>query len=388
MTQLPHSVATNEPIAARRKAALSAVDNQTDVMQQFAEKYRFINNKGKEACVDTALQYLNETFFRDCGRQVTGFHQMQVITVALETDLNPFNNELYGIWTPFGDLKVLATVDGWNRLATSLDLTLRDFTYSDTMEKVQINGYEYSVPTWIECKVVSEEKGASHAREFFWEVYNNSANQTISWSRPARQLANVAFVQALRKMLRITALSDSDTIADIDRHYEAESMKKSQRKPEATTSSSEAKPYKAKQQPKELNIDIDSIPVIDIENEPGHGAQEVSKSDTNDSADDTTLAANEAEPEKAPTTETSAPKMTEQPTSSPASKEMAVAVDKHEAEHIDETTVPRAVLMMIKPIMAKVKNGVKPMEDLIDMRNVISDELALRWFDQEVEKLK
>lgn len=387
MTQLPHSVATNEPIAPRRKAALSSIDIQTDVMQQFAEKYRF-NNKGKEACVDTALQYLNETFFRDCSRQVTSFHQMQVITVALETDLNPFNNELYGIWTPFGDLKVLATVDGWNRLATSLDLTLRDFTYSETMEKVQINGHEYSVPTWIECKVVSEDKGASHAREFFWEVYNNSANQTISWSRPARQLANVAFVQALRKMLRITALSDSDTIADIDRHYEAESMKKSQLKPEAkaATSSSDARAYKAKQQPKELNIDIDSIPVIDIENEPGHGVQEVSQPDTSSSAGDTTLAANEAEPEEAPATETSAPETTEQPISS--SKEAAVAIEKHEAEHVDETTVPRAVLMMIKPIMAKVKNGVKPMEDLMAMRNVISDELALRWFDQEVEKLK
>lgn len=389
-----HSINTNEPVIERRVAALKSVEVQTDVMRQFAENYRFTVSGSKEVCIDSSLDYLNRTFFRkhiEDGRQITTYHQMQVITVSLETGLNPFNNELYGTFTSFGDLKVLATVDGWMRLATSQDIDLREFTYSESTEKVTLNGHEYSVPTWVECRLNSKEKGASQAREYFWEVYNNSANQTITWSRPTRTLTNVSLIQALRRMLRITALADSDVIADINRHYEAEMMAVKQKRhleqctgqpvtqkePEArevkpTSTNQVSRPVERK-----LNIDIQNIEVIDLEISPQETATNVSE--THNAEETEVLIDNEAEiVVNEPVVQQPAKKVTTKKAINTENVDLAVL----------EQSVPRSVLMIIKPILEDVRVGKKTLDTLKVIRNVVSGDIALQWFDAQIALLE
>lgn len=385
-------IATSEPITERRTAALKAVDVQKDVMRQFAEQYRFKLNGSQDASVDAALEYLNKTFFRgliDNGRRITSYHQMQVITVALETGLNPFNNELYGVFTPFGDLKVMATVDGWMRLATSQDIDNREFTYSDSTESVEINGHQYHVPTWVECKLHSKEKGTSQAREYFWEVYNNSMNQTLTWSRPSRTLTNVSFIQALRRMLRVTALADSDIIADINRHYEAEMAKQTTSK---IGKGSVSKP--PVKQSRELNIDIDTVEIIDLsvkdeavlDQEPESVEQPPEKCEKPETV---SKEKNEVESDEAPNTLVSEEVVSAE-TETTTSKPIISSVERETVitEPVSETSVPREVLMIIKPLIQQVKFGQKSVEDLIKVRRAITSEIGLKWFDDEVEQLK
>ncbi|EGR4213377.1 hypothetical protein DDN60_12610 [Vibrio cholerae] len=399
MSATPKSISTDEPVAERRIAALKDASIQHDVMRQFAEVYRFTIGDKKEICVESALNYLNKTFFRSHitdGRQITSYHQMQVITVSLETGLNPFNNELYGVFTPFGDLKIMATVDGWNRLATSFDIQERLFTYSETSEEVEVLGHKYNVPTWIECRVSSKEKGVSHAREFFWEVYNNSVNQVLTWSRPARTLANVSFIQALRRMLRITALSDSDVIADINRHYEAELHK------QAAKNGSKPNDYipvnNQQERERPLNIDLDKIQVIELEK----SSETLVETPTSEESQETQSTKEEPQ---ALVLEESSEEIEELSTEGlqstisndlnhsdsqskcePVMDELAMPDDRGLAE-ISETSVPREVLTIIKPMLQDVKYGVKPISWLKPFRDIISDEVGLKWFDQEINKL-
>ncbi len=188
-----YSKVSNQPVESRRLNHLRSVDVQTKLHVEFAEKYGFMDDEGN-AEPEKALAYLDGTFFREWlekGHRLTNFQRIQVVQFALETELNPFNNEIYGVRTPFGDLKVLATIDGWNKIATHEEIVERTFKYSEDEVDADLNHGKYKVPKWIECTIVHKTKGTSVAREYFKEVFDSSAHHLPSWTRPARMLSHV-----------------------------------------------------------------------------------------------------------------------------------------------------------------------------------------------------
>lgn len=419
-----------------RRANLRSVDVNQQLHKAFAEKYGFVDNEGNSD-VAAALSQLDNTFFKsdiDKGRKISNYHRTQVITVSAETELNPFNAEIYGIFTPFGDLKVMATMDGWLKIATSEPITKREFTYSETTVSVEIHGKKYNVPEWIECYIEHKEKGSSHAREYFQEVFDNGQNHLPSWSRPARMLSHVAFIQALRRLLRISSLADSDIIADITKEYEAlvtqakfeasidDAAAAEDSPPSATKArnSSNTTTFKAnsneENKPRGLNIKLEDVEVADIDEV---GSQ---KSGTTESKETETPQVNEvtedSEPEvsaaeveviaESPEQAVSESSKTEEKVieeTTVVSENESQVVDnaetvelpvqqpsqepnKVEQETINEMTLPRNVLSMFKPMFQQVLNGEKPLQALIACGKVITDERAKVWFAQQLEELK
>ncbi|MDF9399154.1 hypothetical protein [Vibrio sp. 1180_3] len=369
--------ASSEPIDARRKAALRSVDVQQKLHDEFAEKYGFLN-ENQEIDIVSAFNYLDGTFFRDIidrGITVTNYLRTQVVTVALETGLNPFNNEIYGCITPFGDLKVMATMDGWMKIATSENITQRTYLYSDASEIVEINGVEYQVPAWIECTLVHKDKGTSTAREYFLEVFQNALHHLPSWTRPARMLRHVAFIQALRQMVSINALSDSDIISDITREYEALATKA---QAEMYRNKEHDKPLKVDasfpsvKQTRALNIDLESI---DIEG------------DTEVEAKAEPQVEAKAEPQVEAKAEPQVEAKAEPQVEAKAEPQVEAKAEP-QVEVFEEVYVNRTVLQIIKPYLALADKGRLTIESLKKKRCIIKDAYALKWFDQQVQKLE
>lgn len=419
-----------------RRANLRTVDVNQQLHHAFAEKYGFVDNEGKSD-VAAALSQLDNTFFKsdiEKGRKISNYHRTQVITVSAETELNPFNAEIYGIFTPFGDLKVMATMDGWLKIATSEPITKREFTYSETTVSVEIHGKKYNVPEWIECYIEHKEKGSSHAREYFQEVFDNGQNHLPSWSRPARMLSHVVFIQALRRLLRISSLADSDIIADITKEYEAlvtqakyeasidDAAAAENSQPSATkaTHSSHTTTFKAnsieENKPRGLNIKLEDVEVADIDEVGSQKSGDTESKETetpqvkevtNDSEPEVSAAeaeviaespeqvvsesskaeekeANEAQVvSEQKTQEVESPETVEQSVQQPSQEVLQV---KQEA--INEMTLPRNVLSMFKPMFQQVLNGEKSLQTLIACGKVITDERAKIWFAQQLEELK
>ena len=339
--------------ALQHRSSDESVTN-SELLLQFAEKYGFTKLKSSpQEAIKAALEQLNRTFFFydiSKGEDIKTYHQIQVVSVALETGLNPFNNELYGIFTPFG-FKVRGTIDGWMKISARRDVKLREFTYSDTMEKVNIEGSEYSVPTWVECKVVSESKGTSIAREYFWEIYNNSFNQTFSWLRPARMLSNIAYIQANKRLFEFKGIDDSDTIADINKNFEARM----------------GKAHFPKKNVKLVEVDADES----VDTKPS-----VTEAEVTEEAADTKPTVTEVE-------------VTEEAVNTKPTVTGAKVTEEVESTttEIPEEVVSREVLTLIKPMLRDVKCGLKPVKWLVQFRAIIKNDLALQWFDQEVNKL-
>lgn len=407
-----------EPSQQRRHTTLRSVEANQMIHKTFAEKYGYIDDNGK-ANIQDALNYLDNTFFKsfiEKGRTITNYHRTQVITVASETDLNPFNNEIYGIFTPFGDLKVTATMDGWLKLATNESITKREFNYSPDTVEVVINGNTYKVPEWIECTIEHETKGVSQAREYFSEVFDNGQNHLPSWSRPARMLSHVSFIQALRRMLRINSLADSDIISDITKEYEmlatqanymasVDAVDNGQRSVNNTQQVNENRPQttslpqKAK---KRLNINLDDIEVVDsMGSKPGTAEPtppEVSVQQPESSAQNVEATTSKVEQtENADIEEPLAQEDTEnsevevQNTKTESKQETTkVEVensDETEDALINEMTLPRNVLSMFKPMFQQVLNGSKTLSQLEAYGKIITDERAKVWFKQQLKQL-
>lgn len=413
----PQHAQSSEQLPERRVAALRSVEVQQKLHAQFAEKYGFIDNHGNSD-IDSALHYLKETFFKqeqaEPGKYptVTVYHLTQVITVALETDLNPFTNDLYGKWTAFGDLKVFATMDGWMKIATSEAITKRDFIYSPTMTTVEINGVQYNVPEWIECQLEHKEKGISHAREFFLEVFNNSQHHLPSWSRPARMLSHVAFIQALRRMLRISSLCDSDMIVDMTKEYEALSMQQKSVTTAAvpvqqnqTASNANTRQYQssaptATAKPnRQLNVSLDDVEIVTI----GAASKVNADSESTDAVEQETnvdtaeVSPVDTQPTNQPVSQEVGTPEVKQEASSPEEENVASVpeqpVCKEEAAvsdpvEVNELMVNRTIVQIVKPFIENCKCGRISIEQLIEKRVIITDELGRRWFDQEVNKLR
>ncbi|MEQ6344789.1 hypothetical protein [Vibrio cyclitrophicus] len=407
-----------EPSQQRRHATLRSVEANQMIHKTFAEKYGYIDDNGK-ANIQDALNYLDNTFFKsfiEKGRTITNYHRTQVITVSSETDLNPFNNEIYGIFTPFGDLKVTATMDGWLKLATNESITKREFNYSPDTVEVVINGNTYKVPEWIECTIEHETKGVSQAREYFSEVFDNGQNHLPSWSRPARMLSHVSFIQALRRMLRINSLADSDIISDITKEYEmlatqanymasVDAVDNGQRSVNNTQQVNENRsqttsmPQKAK---KRLNINLDDIEVVDsMGSKPGTAEPtppEVSVQQPESSAQN--VEATTSKVEKTENADIEEPLAQEDTENSEVDvqnikTESKQETTKVEVENSDETedalinemTLPRNVLSMFKPMFQQVLNGSKTLSQLEAYGKIITDERAKVWFKQQLKQL-
>lgn len=218
-------------MVAKSKPVMSSQETES-IEQQFATKYGFVKDGQCEIDKDRMLRTLQFTFFRTQTKQGTaiGYHHfLQVMVVALETGLNPFNNDLFPIFTNFGDLRIFATIQGWYKIASLDALTDRYFKYSDQIVKVQRTycneQVDIEVPSWVECYLEHEVKGQSVAREYFIENYYPTKDvHTLSWDRPARMLAHMAFIQAYRRLNSLSCLSDTDMVialADYEQEYEA-----------------------------------------------------------------------------------------------------------------------------------------------------------------------
>ena len=420
INQDPNSGIIDDKVPERRAFKLRSVENQTKLHTSFAEQFGFISDDG-DAMIDAALDTLKSTFFRDNeskARTITNYHLTQVVTVAMKTGLNPFANDLYGLWTPFGELKVFATMEGWMKIASQSDITKREYIYSDTEVEVTISNNQYQVPKWIECIVEHKTKGVSTKREYFLEVFNNAQNHLPSWQRPARALAQVAFIQALRPMLDINCLSNSDMIVDMQREYEiaavraqADLMNTNDGQTDNNLSLSSRPTMSAvtthNQSNRQLNVDLDKVEVIQF-GKP-QSVKQLAQTEE-ESSQAVVPAAKEADPEQTVdvhSSETededlvpSEPMITESvnvdtpnvEAAKAISTEVDVAPEKatinsHENE-VDELVVNRTILQIVKPFFEKFKNGAISVDKVISLRGMITDELGLRWFDQEVAKLK
>ncbi|MFD2268868.1 recombinase RecT, partial [Vibrio thalassae] len=280
---------SSEPVPLNRQRALKSVNVQSKIRDSFCERYNLLDAENSPL-ISECNALLDEHFFASAienkGLVVGNHHRALVMQVSIETGLSPFNNEIYPVITPFGQLKVMATVDGWMRIATSEPITERTYCYSDSSNKVEINGREYEVPQWIECKVVHKDRGISVAREYFEEVFQNAQHHMPSWSRPARMLRHVSFIQALRQLISVNALADSDIIADVTAAYEA---KATQAQMEIYSTSDNPTPTpltnqltsSTKQTPRALNIDLDNVT---IEGDPS--VSEVAKETEAESTDE------------------------------------------------------------------------------------------------------
>lgn len=407
-----------EPSQQRRYANLRSVEVDQMIHKTFAEKYGYIDDNGN-ANIQDALTYLDNTFFKsfiEKGRTITNYHRTQVITVSSETDLNPFNNEIYGIFTPFGDLKVTATMDGWLKLATNESITRREFNYSPDTVEIDINGKSYKVPEWIECTIEHETKGISQAREYFLEVFDNGQNHLPSWSRPARMLSHVSFIQALRRMLRISSLADSDIISDITKEYEmlatqakymasidavenGQSSVNNTQQVNENRSQTASLPQNAK---KRLNINLDDIEVVDsIGSKPGTAeptspeaqVQKPESSTQNVEAATSKVEQTEnidiEEPlarEDNEISEVDVQNLKTESTHETTKIEVGNS-DKTEDALINEMTLPRNVLSMFKPMFQQVQNGSKTLSQLEACGKAITDERAKVWFEQQLKLL-
>ncbi|MFL7013583.1 recombinase family protein [Enterovibrio norvegicus] len=394
---------SSEPISGRKKAALKNVDVQSSLFEQFAKQYRFTSDD-KKGCIESVKNHLNQTFFKSMitdGRTITDYHHAQVAIVAIDTGLNPFNNELYGVFTQFGDLKVIATVDGWMKISTSSALTVREFVYSQETTEVEINGHKYFVPVWIESHLQSSVHGASQSREYFWEVYNNSLNQTVTWSRPARALKNVAFVQAMRKLRRISGLSDSDIMADVDRDYEAMVAKSRPAMSAGANKPSEAnKPSTRASTTRKLNIDVEKLEVVDVDvdlNETNTEPATVGNLDNVEPGDASISDVDVIAEQSVVTQDGKGDEQVEgQDIAGELSTPAAQEPQAHDIENgettledlvVNESEVPSDVLMIVKPLLEKVRYGQLPIENVTCLLQAIDDDLGKRWVEQEIKKL-
>ncbi|QFT13384.1 hypothetical protein [Vibrio sp. THAF190c] len=392
-----------------RRGFLRSVDVDQKIHHSFAEKYGFVDDKG-QSDVSSALLHLDNTFFKtdiEKGKEITNFHRTQVITVSETTDLNPFNAEIYGVFTPFGDLKVMASMDGWMKIATAESITKRDFRYSESTEEIEISGKNYKVPEWIECYLEHETKGSSLAREYFSEVFDNAQNHLPSWSRPARMLSHVSFIQALRRMLRISCLADSDIISDITKEYEkiatqmhytksVESMSSQSEQASSIPCSTIEREGMKKQ--RGLNIKLDDVEVFDdvvssqnvVNEQPIEDS--VVESETAPLLEQSTIKNSDTSldllDEKEVPTETNEPVKDDE-----LKSEEIIQKQENEREplletEINEATLPRNVLSMFKPLIQLVANGEESLQTLIVCGSAITDEIAKVWFEQQVLELK
>lgn len=88
----------DDQVPERRSFKLRSVETETKIHTRFAEEFGFVDGHGN-AQVDQSLDVLKKSFFRSelqNGREITNYHLTLVITVALQTNLNPFINDLYG----------------------------------------------------------------------------------------------------------------------------------------------------------------------------------------------------------------------------------------------------------------------------------------------------
>ncbi|MGR5296973.1 hypothetical protein ACPV5U_19070 [Vibrio mediterranei] len=383
-----YSKISSEPVENRRMTHLRSVDVQSKLHVEFAEKYGFMDDEGK-AEPEKALAHLDGTFFRewiDKGHNLTNFQRIQVVQFALETELNPFNNEIYGVRTPFGDLKVQATIDGWNKIATHEEIIERNFKYSEDEVEGTVGQGTYLVPKWIECTIVHKTKGTSVAREYFKEVFDASQHHLPSWTRPARMLSHVAFIQALRRLLRVNGLGDSDIISDMTKEYERLMALAEVEKVKATnegntdivqdTQSASKMPI----QPRSLNIDLDSVV---IEEEPQNSTKsDEATTETPPLKVDVVVAEDKVDA----SVETSVGESEDLP------KKIADSVRSPEQSNaeedlIDDVYINRTILQMFKPMFEQVIKRQLTKEALIARRVMIKDPLALQWFDQKLAAL-
>lgn len=419
-TEEVSEIAPNEQSKIERRPNLRSVDVHQQLHHSFAEKYGFVDNDGKSD-VGAALSQLDNTFFQseiEKGRTINNYHRTQVITVSEETDLNPFNAEIYGIFTPFGDLKVMATMDGWLKLATAENIKKREFRYSPNTVSAEINGKTYTIPEWIECYLEHETKGSSLAREYFQEVFDNSQNHLPSWSRPARMLSHVSFIQALRRMLRISSLTDSDIISDITKEYERvttqakyqaslDCVDGSIKQPvNGNRSNRPTKPVTQPATPDEsrgLNINLDDVEIVETEEVGSLQDAEALTSETTQVEDGGDLVQDNQSDQIEPEIDDTELEAEGEPiVPEPGKEESATSEQKlqdmlasetieqpvEQQEPINEMTLPRNVLSMFKPMIQQVLNGDKPLESLIACGKVITDERTKIWFEQQLSDLR
>lgn len=307
---------------------------------------------------------------------------------------------------------MFATIEGWNKIATMEAITKRDFIYSEDEVTVDVQGVEYQVPKWIECTVEHKEKGVSKAREYFLEVYNNSQQHLPTWFRPARALANVTFIQSLRRMLNINCLATNDMITDMTREYEmytakatADDAAKQAQSQQSSGKTTITQPFTPKaNEVRRLNIALDDIEVIDAQppvveqGQEQNKEAEVSQAATTQVKPDANVDSNtkdeanvEVETVNASPEPTSKPEpitiFANKPTPALESNTPA-QVEPQSIPVIEEVMVSRTVLQLMKPAIEQCKKGSLPLAKLIARRAMISDPVAQRWFDQEIERLR
>lgn len=383
-----YSKISDEPVESRRVNHLRSVDVQSKLHVEFAEKYGFMDDEGN-AEPEKALAHLDGTFFRewiDKGYNLTNFQRIQVVQFALETELNPFNNEIYGVRTPFGDLKVQATIDGWNKIATHEEIVERNFKYSDEEVEGNVGQSTYLVPKWIECTIVHKTKGTSVAREYFKEVFEASQHHLPSWTRPARMLSHVAFIQALRRLLRVNGLGDSDIISDMTKEYERlmalAEVDRVKTANEGKTDMVQEGTSKSTMpvQPRALNIDLDSV-VIEEEPQNSANSDEVTTETLSSTVDDVVVQANVDGSDET--------LVEESDISAEEAADLVSSPEQSDAEEdlIDDVYINRSILQMFKPMFEQVKKRQLTKKALIARRVMIKDQLALQWFDQKIAAL-
>ncbi|MFD2269982.1 hypothetical protein, partial [Vibrio thalassae] len=75
-------------------------------------------------------------------------------------------------------------------------------------------------------------------------------------------------------------------------------------------------------------------------------------------------------------------------TEAKSTEKAPVEANTESIELIDEVMVNRTVLAIVKPYLIMAQEGRLPLTKLISKRVIIQDQLALKWFDQQVDLLR
>lgn len=150
----------------------------------------------------------NTVFKGKNGNQVTDEQMVALLIVADQYGLNPFTKEIYAFPGKGNDIVPMVGVDGWLRLINSQPTHKSiEFEYGPDMSE------KNSIPQWIECTIVRDDRNAPiKVREYFEECFR----PTEPWQKmPRRMLRNRSIVQCGRVAYSLVGIYDPDEAEQI-----------------------------------------------------------------------------------------------------------------------------------------------------------------------------
>ena len=419
-----------EEVKTTNVVELNPVANTTNdtLIQSFVNRFGLTDSK-------KAVNVLKQSFFKDViakGHCLTQADFYNVISVSMESKLNPFNNELYPVLTDFGFVKILATVDGWMKIGHSHDIVNISYLHSEEKVEVTTLGGRFKVCEYIECTVEHKTRGKATAREYILESCNETTRMNASWTLPSRNLRHTSLIQAFRMILSVSGIADEDIINSINLMDQQVLETAQSRANKIVVSEINEDDTEVTQEPSEAVVTEDvkgseSIAVSVVEDDTEVTQESSEAVVTEDVKGSESIAVSVVEDDTEVTQESSEAVVTEDVKGSESiavsvieddtevtqesseavvtedvkgSESIAVSVvedgpevnllrDEMDDDEIDEFEASPSVVSMVKQMIfrIKLKEEGYTVDSLKLYASKISDEITIQWVEQEINKL-